>query len=74
MKRLVHYAKLPSQLLLELISKSGATYRRQVVNPRHQTPQGKAVAKPATSPAEYPSWEHKLDIKESYGNMFNPIF
>ena len=24
------------------------TYRRQVVNPRHQTPQGQSVAKPGT--------------------------
>ena len=24
--------------------------------------------------AEYPNWDYKLDIKESDGNMFNPIF
>ena len=28
--------------------KSGATYRRQVINPRHQTPQRQSVAKPGT--------------------------
>ena len=28
--------------------KSGPTYRGQVVNPRHQTPQGQSVAKPGT--------------------------
>ena len=26
------------------------------------------------SPVEYPSREYKHDIKESEGNMFNPIF
>ena len=29
--------------------KSGPTHRRQVVNPRHQTPQGQSVAKPGTT-------------------------
>ena len=29
--------------------KSGPIYRRQVVNPRHQTPQGQSVAKPETA-------------------------
>ena len=28
--------------------KSGPTYRGQVINPRHQTPQGQSVAKPGT--------------------------
>ena len=28
--------------------KSGPTYRGQVVNPRHQPPQGQSVAKPGT--------------------------
>ena len=28
--------------------KNGQTYRRQVVNPWHQTPQGQSVAKPGT--------------------------
>ena len=26
------------------------------------------------SPVENPSWEYKLDIKDSDGNMFNPIY
>ena len=26
------------------------------------------------SPVEYPSWDYKFDMKESDGNMFNPIF
>ena len=29
-------------------SKSGPTYKGQVVNPWHQTPQGQSVAKPGT--------------------------
>ena len=32
-------------------------------------PQGRSVAK-----LEYPSREHKFDIKESDRNIFNPIF
>ena len=67
------YVKL-TNLLLSLIKflKIGPTYREQVVNPRHQTPQGRSVAKPGTPlPVEYPSRECKYDIKESNGNMFN---
>ena len=43
---------------------------QQVVNPRHRTPQRQSVAKPI----EYPSRKCKHDIKESKGNMFNPLF
>ena len=53
--------------------KSGPTYRRQVVNPGNQTPQGESVAKFGI-PIEYPSRECKHDIKESEGSMFSPIF
>ena len=43
------YVKSTTQLLLtSKFPKSGLTYRRQVVNPRHQTPQGQSVAKPET--------------------------
>ena len=56
------------------LQKSGPTYWGQVVNPRHQTPQGQSVAKDWTSPVEYPSRECKHDTKESKGNVFNPIF
>ena len=45
-----------------------------MVNPRHQTRQGQSVAKPGTPSVEYHSRECKHDIKESEGNMFNPIF
>ena len=50
------------------------TYRKQVVNPRHQTPQEQSVAKPKVSPVEYPSWVSRCDIKWSTGTMLNPIF
>ena len=35
-------------LYLDLFPKGQPTYTRQVVNPRHQTPQGQSVAKPGT--------------------------
>ena len=45
----IHYVKPTAQLLFKSrFPKSGQTYRRQVVNPRHQTPQGQSVAKPET--------------------------
>ena len=38
-----------AQLLFRIrFPKGGPTCRRQVVNPRHQTPQGQSVAKPET--------------------------
>ena len=44
-----HYVKPTAQLLFESrFLKGGPTCRRQVVNPRHQTPQGQSVAKPET--------------------------
>ena len=46
----------------------------QVVNPRHQTPQGKSVVRLEHPTVEYPSRECKHDIKESEGTMFNPKF
>ena len=36
------------QLFQTWFPKRGTPYRRQVVNPRHQTPQGQSVAKPGT--------------------------
>ena len=44
-------------------------YRRQVVNQRHQTPQGQSVAKPPP-PVEY----LRCDIKGSDDSMLNQIF
>ena len=40
---------------------------REVVNPRHPTPQGQTVA----AVVEYPNKESKYVIKESEDNMFN---
>ena len=46
---IIHYVKPTAQLLFKIrFPKSGPTYGRQVVNPRHQTPQGQSVAKPET--------------------------
>ena len=45
----IHYVKPTAQLLLKnRFPKGGPTCRRQVVNPRHQTPQGQSVAKHET--------------------------
>ena len=53
--------------------KGGPTCRKQVVTPRHQTPQGTISCKAWNSPAEYPSWVARCDIKGSDGTMLNPI-
>ena len=46
---ITHYVKPTAQLLFKIqFPKGGPTCRRQVVNPRHQTPQGQSVAKPET--------------------------
>ena len=43
------YVKLTNPLLLKTrFPKSGPTYSRQVVNPRHRTPHEQSVAKPET--------------------------
>ena len=45
----IHYVKPTAQLLFKSrFPKRGPTWRRQVVNPRHQTPQGQSIAKPET--------------------------
>ena len=43
---IIHYVKTTAQKIR--FPKGGTTCRRQVVNPRHQTPQGQSVAKPET--------------------------
>ena len=50
--------------------KGGPTCRRQMVNPRHQTISCKAW----NSPADYPSWVARCDIKGSVSTLLNPIF
>ena len=44
---IIHYVKFTAQLLFKIrFPKGEPTCRRQVVNPRPQTPQGQSVAKP----------------------------
>ena len=46
---IIHYVKPTAKLLFKIrFPKSGPTCRRQVVNPRHQTPQGQSIVKPET--------------------------
>ena len=46
---IIHYVKSSAQLLFKIrFPKGGPTYRRQVVNPPHNSPQGQSVAKPET--------------------------
>ena len=46
---IIHYVKPTAQLVFKIrFPKGGPTCRRQVVNPRHQTPQGQSVIKPET--------------------------
>ena len=46
---IIHYVKHTAQLLLKIrFPKGGPTCMRQVVNPRHQTPQRQSVGKPET--------------------------
>ena len=43
---IIHYVKPTAQLLFKIRFPEGwPTYRRQVVNPRHQTPQWQSVAR-----------------------------
>ena len=72
---IIHYVKPTAQLLFKIrFPKGGPTCRRQVVNPRHQTPQGQFSCKAWNSPAEYPSWVTRCDIKGSVSTVLNPIF
>ena len=48
-KFIIDYFKSTAQLLFKIrFPKGGPTCRRQVVNPRHQTPQVQSAAKPET--------------------------
>ena len=44
-----------------------------MVNPRHQTLQGRSIAKPGTPPVEYTSRESQHVIKESKGSIYHMI-
>ena len=49
MRYTIHYVTLAAQLLFKnQFPKGGPTCRRQVINLRHQMPQGQSVAKPET--------------------------
>ena len=52
----------------------GPTYRRQLINPRYQHAARIIICKAWKFPVEYPNRECEHDIKESKGNMLNPIF
>ena len=72
---IIHYVKSTAQLLFKIrFRKGGPTCRRQVVNSRHQTPQGQSVAKPETPLLNIPSWVARCDIKGSVSTMLYPIF
>ena len=46
---IIHYVKPTAQLLFKIrFPKGGPTCRSQVVNLRHQKPQGQSIAKPET--------------------------
>ena len=54
---IIHYCQPTAQLLFKIrFPKGGLTCGRQVVNPRHQTPQGQSVAKPET-----PVWNIQVE-------------
>ena len=70
---IIHCVKPTAQLLFKIrFPKGGPTCRRQVVNPRHQTPQKQSVAKPEAP--LHPSWVARCDIKGSVSTVLNPIF
>ena len=74
---IIHYVKPTAQLLFKIrFPKGGPTCGGQVVNPRHQTPQVQSVNQLQSwnSPAEYPSWVARCDIKGSVSTVLNPIF
>ena len=74
-KYTIHYVKPTAQLLYKnRFPKCGPTCRRQVVNPRHQTPQGQSVARPETPLQNSRSWVARFDIVGSDGTMMNQIF
>ena len=72
---IIHYVKPTAQLLFKIrFPKGGPTCRRQVVNPRHQNAARTISCKAWNSPAEYPSWVARCDIKGSVSTVLNPIF
>ena len=71
----LHHVKITNLLSVQTrFPTSGPTYRRQVVNPRHRTPQGKSFAKPGTPLQNILVVKSEHAIKESERNMLYPIF
>ena len=67
----LHYVTPTNTLSFKTRSpKSRPTYKKQVVDPRHQNQPGQSVAKPVTRIYR----ESKHDLNKSEGNMFNAIF
>ena len=54
--------------------KSRPTCRKQVVRPRHEAPQGQSVARPRILLLIILVKNKKNDVKETNGNMYNPMF
>ena len=52
--------------------KSWLKYRRQVVNSRHQSPQGQSLQSLELN-SKNPKWEYNFDLKGP-DNMLNPSF
>ena len=74
---IIHYVKPTAQLLFKIrFPKGGPTCRRQVVNPRHQTPQRQSAAKPETplQNIQVEQLDLRCDIKGSVSTVLNPIF
>ena len=70
----LHCTQLTHQLSFRNKNLSGASYRRQVVYLRPQTPQGELVAKPGTLLLISLISICKSDIKDVHGNVSNPFF
>ena len=70
-KYMKSHCKLTYQLILKCEPKGGLSCRRQVVHPRHQTPQWESVAKPETPLLIILSIACKYEV---HGNLFSPLF
>ena len=71
---IIHYVKPTGQLLFKIrFSKGGPTCRRQVVNPRHQTPHMDNQLQSLKLLCRIESWVARCDIKGSVSTMLNPI-
>ena len=70
-----YYVKFIELLFTTKLPKNVLTYRRQVVNPRHQTQHGKSInCKACKSNGEKSKCKYEFGIDDFNGNMFIPIF